>query len=119
AAPGSQLLRRYADGQPVELVIQLNLAAQPAVRAAVDHAVEHAVFLGVGRGQLLEPLRLDVDVTGRARARAAAFGDNALDGVVHGRFHNGRAGLGLDLTYRAVRLNVGHFGHGLRLAAWA
>src|SRR5919108_4040099 len=75
----SNLRFRHAHDEPVELFGQHDLAAQTTGRRAVEHAVEHAVFLRVRRRQFAGPLGSDVYVARRARARAAAFGDDAID----------------------------------------
>ena len=62
------------------------------------------------------PLGLDVDVTGRAGAGAAAFGHDALDVVVDGSLHQRGAGGGFDLAPLTVRLNVGYLRHGAWIA---
>src|SRR5882672_9113516 len=106
------LLVGYSHDDAVELVPCDDLAAQPAVRVPREHAVEHAVFLSVGARELVDPGRVHVNVARRARARSAAFGDDARDVVVDGGLHEGAAGGDVDDTLFAVGLDVGHLRHG-------
>src|SRR6185503_18848196 len=94
------------DRETVERRLQHDLTAQAARRPAIEDAAEHAVFLGIGRRELVGPLRVDINVTRRTRARAAALRDDAPDVVVDG---------GLDDLRRAVRLDIRDPRHGGRL----
>src|SRR5688572_7831190 len=111
----SDLLLGDLDRHTVERRLQDDLTAQAARRAAIEDAAEHSVLLRVGRRQLVGPLRVDINVTGGTRARAAAFGDDAPDVVVDGRFHERRPGSRVDGFRCAVGLNICDPRHGARL----
>jgi len=80
------------DHQAVERGRHVELATQTAIGfPGRRRGLEHRVLIFRGRFQKREELFLDVDVAGGALAIAAAFGDDAVDAVLHGAFHDGVA----------------------------
>src|SRR5690606_23811293 len=65
--------RRQRHLEPVEVVAQQNLAAQPRVLLPVGRGVEEVLLLMAWRPQLAEPVLVHIDVAGGARAGAAAL----------------------------------------------
>src|ERR1700687_5368312 len=80
------LLRRRVHHEPVELVRHFNLTGKPRGRFHVEGKVEHVLLHRRGRPGLLLPRLVHMHAAGRARARAAAFGDDAGDAVPHRAF---------------------------------
>src|SRR4029077_1245008 len=58
------------------------------------------------------PSLVDVNVTGRARAGAAAFSLDLRHAVLDRRLHDGRADLAFDGPRSAAGIDVGDFHHG-------
>ena len=84
------LLRRgRVDHQPIELRRHMELAAQAAVGfARRRRGLKHRVLILGHRLQPRQELFFDVDVASGALAVAAAFGDDPVDAVLDGAFHD-------------------------------
>ena len=82
------LWRRPHD-QAVEFLGHRNLAAQPAVRLTrAERGVEHFVLVFLDGFQQAEKRFVDINVAGGTLAGAATLGDNAVDSILDGAFHN-------------------------------
>src|SRR5438477_840886 len=87
--PASALPLRRRHDKAVERVGHLDLAGQPRVRPHVEGKIQHVLFHRRGLAGLLPPRLVDIDVAGRARAGAAAFGLDAGHAVLDRRLHDG------------------------------
>src|SRR5690606_16584351 len=105
------LLHRYAHDQPVQRVGERHLAGQPAGRLAILGEVEHLVFDAVGLAGRRDPVRVHIDMAGRAGTTAAAFGDDTRHHVGNGRILHGAAHGRLDGAAGAVGLDEGNARH--------
>jgi len=106
------LIFRHSDDKAVELLRNLNLAAQAAIgKAFAGGGIEHGVLLFAdGRQQREKPL-LNINVTGGAEAGAAAFGHDAVNAVANGGFHNGFAHRHVDLKGVSLVGYISYFRH--------
>src|SRR5690606_1698311 len=104
-----------ANAQAVEIVGERNLAGKARVRVAVVARIEQVVLVGADRRQLVDELGIDVDVAGRARAAAAAQGEELVETVVADRLHYREAARCLDLAGFARAGGHDQLGHGVRL----
>src|SRR5437667_12639256 len=95
----------------LELLAHLDLAGESRVRLNVEGEIEHVLLHRRGLAGLLLPSLVDVDVTGRARAGAAAFGLDLRHTVLDRRLHDGRADLAVDGPRSAAGIDVGDFDH--------
>ena len=81
-------LRRPHD-QTVKLLGDRYLAAQTAVLPPLrSRSGEHLVLVFLDRIQQTEKRFVDINVTGRTLASAATLGNNAVDSILDGAFHN-------------------------------
>src|SRR5262245_24947773 len=92
----SGLPLRSRDYEAVENLGHLDLARQAGIRPHVVAEIEHVLFHGRWRTDLLAPRFVDIDVAGRARAGAAAFGLDPGDSVLDRCLHHGRSRLRVD-----------------------
>jgi hypothetical protein len=53
-----------------------------------EYGLDHARFVRGGRRELVQLLRLNIDVAGPARCGPATLADNSLDVVGHCRLHD-------------------------------
>src|SRR5262245_4420141 len=97
--------------QTVEIFGDFDLARQSRIRTHVVAKVEHVLFHGRRTADLLAPGFIDIDMTGGARAGAAAFGLYPRNVVADRRFHHGRAEFGFDRAAGAARVVVRDLGH--------
>jgi len=94
------------DAQPFELGGDFDLAAQArARRIERRRAREHEALFIPARRQALHPLRLDEDMTGRARAQPPADRFDAARQLTN-VFHDRQAGTRIDFDVTSVL--VGH-----------
>ena len=97
--------------QAVELLGDRYLAAQTAVRPPLrSRSVEHLVLVFLDRIQQAEKRLVDINVAGGTLAGAATFGNNAVDSILDGAFHNRVADRHGDLASIARVRDVGHRG---------
>jgi hypothetical protein len=110
--PESSLLGlRRPHYQAVELLSDRYLAAQPAVRPPLrSRRVEHLVLVFLDRIQQAEKRLVDINVAGGTLAGAATLGDNAVDSILDGAFHDRVAYWHRDLTSLARMRDVGQRG---------
>src|SRR5580692_737176 len=109
---GLSLPLRRSHGQPVEFLAHFDLARQPRARLHLVGEIEHVLFHGRRLADLLAPGVVDIDVTGRAGAGAAAFRLDAGHAVVDRRLHDGGADLAFDGARRAGGIDESDFDHG-------
>src|SRR3972149_5445953 len=107
----SSLIARRAHHEAVELFGHLDLAGKTRVRPQLKGKVKLVLLLGRGRRQLVLPGFVDIDVAGRAGARAAAFGDDARDAVPDRGLHHGPTNLGIDGVNTAIMFDEGDCWH--------
>jgi dienelactone hydrolase len=108
---GSGLPLRNDHFQPVELGRHLDLARQARGRAHVEGEIEHVLFHWRGSAGLLLPSVIHIDVAGRARAGAAALGEDARNSVADRSLHDRRAGFRLNGLSRALVIDEVDFDH--------
>src|SRR5580700_4634814 len=101
ARAGGNSLRRDSDRQPVEFGRAGELAGEARGRFDRERHVEHVDLGFAGRRQFLVPAFGDIDVAGRTRAGAAAFGGD-VEAAVAQDFHHGPAVAAFQLVAFAV-----------------
>jgi len=106
---GLPFRRRHHEA--VEVVAHLDLARQARVRPHVETEIQHVFFHRGRSADLLAPGFVDIDVAGRTRAGAAAFGFDARNGVADRGFHHGRAVLDFNGSFFAGMVDKVDFGH--------
>ena len=118
--PSSRL--RVAAGQPhrqpVELLGDDDLAAQPRGLAEVEGEVEHVLLVLARLLEQIVPIGVDDDMAGRAGERAFA-GALDIDVVAMGDFEHRQAERRVDLAAGPVALDKDHLRHQLESAAGA
>src|SRR5258708_25197777 len=102
--------RRQLDHQPVERLAHADLAAQPRGMGEAERKIEHVLLVLAGRRQLVEPILLDDDMTGRAGQRALA-GALDVDMVAMGDFEHGKPKRRLHFLARPILENERHLRH--------
>ena len=111
AASRRLVLRRDLDTQPVKLGREQDLAGEPASLDAMVGRVEQIVLVGLGRADLADPFRVDMDVAGRAGAAAAAQCEQLVEAVVADILHDAPADAALDRLFGAVAGDDDELGH--------
>ena len=101
--------RRHREA--VEVVAHLDLARQTRIRPYVEAEIQHVLFHRSRSADLLAPGFVDIDMAGRARAGAAAFGFDARNGVTDRGFHHGRAVFDFNGSFFAGMVDKVDFGH--------
>ena len=96
---------------PIKRVIHFNLASQAAVILTLVRSVQHAVFHIIHRRDLVQPRLVNIAVSGCTSTGTAALGDDSIDIIVYGAFHDRVTVLNLDLVAFAVSGDVNYFGH--------
>jgi dienelactone hydrolase len=97
--------------EAVELVADLDLARQPRIRPHVEAEIQHVFFHRRRGADLFAPRFVDINMAGRARTGAAAFGFDAGDGVADRSFHHGCAVFDFDGSCFAGMVDKVNFGH--------
>src|SRR5271168_1043464 len=103
---------RRVHRQPVKVVAHLDLARQPRIGLNLVGEIQHILFHRRRFANLLAPGFLDIDVTGRAGARAAAFRLDPRHAIFDRGLHHGRADFALDRASRAGLIDECDFDHG-------
>src|SRR5258708_36255907 len=109
-AIGASLVGRDTQAQPRELRGELQLAGKARVLLVVRELGEQFALIRHRRGQARLPLRVYVDVTGGARAHAAADGRDAVVELAQ-ILHHLDSGLRLDLVLDSVAIHDPHQRH--------
>jgi hypothetical protein len=90
----------------------IQLAREPTVRLEFRfRELEHLEFFGFRLGKARDPRFVDVAMTRRARARAAALRFDPFDAVLERAFHHGVADGDFDFASTVVVLDVRHARH--------
>lgn len=101
------------DDQSVQRVTHWDLAGEPGVGLRQRGEAQHARFLRTyGRGaSFREPVFVDIDMTGRARAFAAAIGIDAGDVIIYCAPHYRNTERYVDPVLSTAEFNVGNLRH--------
>ncbi len=102
--------------EPVELLGDDELAAEPRGLGEAEGEVEHVLLVLARLGQQLVPVGIDDHMAGRAGERALA-GALDIDIVAMRDLEHGKPDRRVDLLARAVAPDKHHLGHQARLAA--
>src|SRR5882757_3231266 len=98
------LVRRDGDSQTGEFGCEFDLARQAGICLVVGQLGEQLALIRHGCRQPALPLGIDINVTGRARAHAAANCGNAVIELTQG-LHDLQAGLRIDLVLDSVAID--------------
>jgi hypothetical protein len=105
------LVLRDANDKSVQLGLQPYLAAEAARGAHIEGEIEHILFHRRRAARLFFPGVVDINMARRAGASASAFCNYAGDRILDRGFHDGLAGLALNLVRRPVMLYVCYLDH--------
>src|SRR5512139_819397 len=90
-----------ADLQACQLGRELDLAGQSRILPIGGKVAQQVLFIGMGRRQLREPLRIHVDMAGGAGAHAAADSRDAVVEVAQ-VFHQSEGSIAFDVVLDAI-----------------
>jgi hypothetical protein len=107
----SNLFCRQAHNQTVKLVRDFDLAGKAAVRLLIDNVLDQPLLHRAPLANLVEPDRVDIHVTGRALAGAAALPDDSPHFIPDRALHYGKPGRYIKHVLRAAEFDIGNFCH--------
>jgi hypothetical protein len=83
----SMLRLRCSNYQAIQACIDINLAREPRSVPQLSHQIQHVQFAGSACTYSISPGRIDINMTGRAGAIAAAVAVDAVHSIIGGGSH--------------------------------
>jgi hypothetical protein len=107
----STLLFWRCYNQSVKLGADPDLTGKARIRPHIEGEIEHILFHRLRATDCVEPIGINIDMTGGAGASTAAFGRYAGNPVFQGSFHDCRSVFGWNRPFCSLGIDKGYVDH--------